>query len=182
MAKNEEKKWLQALIKGDEKAFEFIFRFYYEPLLDYSTGILKDETEAEEIVQELFLKLWRDRQKLLIKTTLQAYFYRSVYHACLNRIRNKNQWSKYRQYALQQNHPEVPADERLRYAETSRMVFDILERMPERRRTIFKMSRFQGMPYKEIADKLSLSVKTVEANISKALQLFRKNLKALREE
>ncbi len=182
MAKSEEKKWLRSLRKGDVKSFEFIFRFYYEPMLDHATRILGEAAEAEEVVQDVFLKIWRDRQKLRIQTSLQAYLYTSVYHACLNLIRKKKQGYDYRQYLSRQTVPVFPADERLYYAETSRRVFDVLERMPERRRTIFTMSRFQGMTYRDIAQKLSLSVKTVEDNMTKALRFLRKNLKKHMEE
>ncbi len=177
----QEKELLQLLKKGEVKSFEFIFRFYYEPLLAYASGILKDEAEAEEVVQELFLKIWRDREKLEVKHALKAYLYRAVYHMCLHRMEKIKHGKAYRQYAMQQPVTHIHEDERLHYAELARIVFDGMKSMPQRRQAIFKLSRFHGLTYREIAEKLSISVKTVEDNMSKALRFFRQKIKAYDE-
>jgi RNA polymerase sigma-70 factor (ECF subfamily) len=176
MGKLEEKDLLLRLRKGDVKSFEFLFRFYYEPLLAYAVRILKAEADAEEVVQDLFFKIWRDRKSLKIENSLAAYLYKSVYHQCLNRIRKDKQRQIYREYVSLQPKPELRAEERIQYEELNRKFFELLETMPPRRQTIFKLNRFQGLKYREIAEKLSISVKTVEANMSKALQYLRKHL------
>jgi RNA polymerase sigma-70 factor (ECF subfamily) len=174
MVHSEEKRLLQLLKKGDKKSFEFIFRFYYEPLLGYATGIVK--AEAEEIIQDIFLKLWQDRTKLTIRRSLSAYLYRSVYNRCMNKIKKEKISQEYRRHIARQAPAEINADELLKFKELNRKFFELMDALPERSQTIFKLSRFQGLKYHEIAVKLSISVKTVEANISKALAFFRKNL------
>ncbi len=157
-----------------------MFRFYYEPLFGYALSIIKVEVEAEEIVQELFLKIWRDRRKVNIKHSLAAYLYKSVYNQCLNRLHKEKLLQEYRKYALKQPATEASADEMLKYEELNRKFFELMDALPERRQLIFKLNRFQGLKYLEIADKLSISIKTVEANMSKALQYFRRNLQEYR--
>ncbi len=180
MVRSEEKSLLLLLKNGDIKSFEFTFRFYYEPLLGYALSILKVEAEAEEIVQELFLKIWRDRKKLIIKHSFAAYLYKSVYNQCLHRLQKEKLLQEYQKFALKQPVAEVNADEMLKYEELNRKFFELMEALPERRQLIFKLSRFQGLKYREIADRLSISIKTVEANMSKALQYFRRNLQEYR--
>ena len=175
--KAEEKKLLRLLKKGEVDSFEFIFRFYYGPLLAYASGILKDEAEAEEVVQELFLKIWRDREKMEVKHSLAAYLYKAVYHMCLHRIQKIKRRGQYRDFVMQHPAAQVPEDERLHYAELAKKVFDVMKRMPQRRQDIFRLSRFQGLSYGEIARQMSISVKTVEAHMSKALRLFRQKIK-----
>ncbi len=180
MVRSEEKSLLQLLKNGDKKSFEFTFRYYYEPLLGYALSILKVEAEAEEVVQELFLKIWRDRKKIIIKHSLAAYLYKSVYNQCLNRLQKEKLLQEYQKFALEQPATEVNADEMLKYEELNRKFFELMDALPERRQLIFKLNRFQGLKYREIADRLSISIKTVEANMSKALQYFRRNLQDYR--
>ena len=176
MRKLNEKNLLLRLRKGDVKSFEFLFRFYYEPLLAYAERMLKRKADAEEVVQDLFLKIWRDRQNMKIERSLAAYLYKSVYHRCLNKMKKEELGRNYREYAAHLPAPENLAEERMKYEELNRKFFELLESMPLRRQTIFKLNRFQGLKYREIAEKLSISVKTVEAHMSKALQYLRKNL------
>jgi len=180
MVKSEEKSLLTALKKGDIKSFEFIFRFYYEPLLGYAISIIKVEAEAEEIIQELFLKIWRDRRKLKIKRSLAAYLYKSVYNQCMSRWQREKLSREYQKYVLNQTVAEVNTDEILKYEELNRKFFELMNALPKQRQLIFKLNRFQGLKYREIAVRLSISIKTVEANMSKALQYFRKNLQDYR--
>jgi len=176
MERSEEKRLLLALKKGDMKQFEFMFRFYYEPLVGYALGIVKVEAEAEEIVQELFLKIWRDRKKLKIRHSLAAYLYKSVYNQCMSRLKKEKLSREYQKYALNRTVAEINTDEILKYEELNRKFFELMDALPERRQLIFKLNRFQGLKYREIAERLSISIKTVEANMSKALQYFRENL------
>jgi len=180
MVKQEEKQLLKALKKGDVKSFEFMFRFYYEPLLGYAQKIIKVEAEAEELTQELFLKLWRNRKTLSIKHSLAAYLYRSIYNSCMQWLKREKLSRQYQKDNIKQEVSEINPDEILKYEELNRKFFDLMEALPERRRLIFKMSRFQGLKYKEIAEMLSISLKTVEANMSKTLQYLRENLREYR--
>lgn len=175
-----EKKLLKALKKGDVKSFEFLFRFYYEPLVRYAAKFTRLDGEAEEIVQELFLKLWRDKKQIDIKKSIRAYLYRAVYYQCLQLIQKEKLKMKYQTDAqLNLSESEGP-EEWVKYQELNHRFFLLMNRLPLRMQTIFKMSRFQGLKYKEIAQQLSISAKTVEANMSKALKYFRIHLKEYR--
>jgi RNA polymerase sigma-70 factor (ECF subfamily) len=180
MQKPEEKKLLIAIKKGDLKSFEFLFRFYYEPLVRYASRYTKFDGEAEEIVQELFLKLWRDKKKIKIKQSIPAYLYRAVYNQCLQLIQKENMKIKHQNELQIIDMTGDDPEELMKYQELNHRFFLLMEQLPERTSTIFKMSRFQGMKYKEIAQRLSISVKTVEANMSKALDYFRIHLKEYR--
>ncbi len=180
MQKAEEKKLLKAIKKGDVKSFEFLFRFYYEPLVRYALQFTKFDGEAEEIVQELFLKLWRNKKQINIKGSIRAYLYRAVYYQCLQLIQKEKVKKKYQNEA--QHFAAVPdnPEELMKYQELNHRFFLLMDQLPVRVSKIFKMSRFQGLKYKEIAQRLSISEKTVEANISKALEFFRIHLKEYR--
>jgi len=172
-----EKQLLKSIRQGDIKSYEFLFRLHYEPLLSYSITITKSEADSEEVIEELFYKLWKDRKKINIKHSISAYLYQSVFHNSLQIIKRGKLTENYIQYSLNQPRQDIDPLEILKYEELNRAFFELMEELPERQRLIFKMNRIQGLKYKEIADELSISLKTVESNITKALQYFRENLK-----
>jgi RNA polymerase sigma-70 factor, ECF subfamily len=163
---------------GDAGQFESLFRSSYISLVRYAKTIIKDHDTAEEIVQDLFFRLWQDREKIKIVSSLNAYLFRAVHNRCLHLISHKNVVEKHAQeMALKEaGNMESPA-EIIQYKELQSKIAEILERLPERCGQIFCMNRFEGLKYTEIAQKLSISVKTVEANMGKALKEFRKVLK-----
>ncbi|MEE4215392.1 MAG: RNA polymerase sigma-70 factor [Bacteroidales bacterium] len=164
---------------GDIKAFEKLFRSSYNALVNYARTILKDTDTSEEIVQELFYVLWRDRKKIMINSSINAYLFRSVYNRCMHYIDHKKVVMRHED-EIRGNITKAGEDpsERMNYIELHEKVNRIIERLPERAAKIFCMSRFEGMKYSEIAKELSISVKTVEANMGKALKEFRKELSA----
>ena len=172
-----EKQLLKSIRQGDIKSYEFLFRLHYEPLLSYSITITKSEADSEEVIEELFYKLWKDRKKINIKHSISAYLYQSVFHNSLQIIKRGKLTENYIQYSLNQPRQDIDPLEILKYEELNRAFFELMEELPERQRLIFKMNRIQGLKYKEIADELSISLKTVESNITKALQYFRENLR-----
>lgn len=160
------------------KAFEEIFRLYYQPLCRFCFGIVKDMDTAEEIVQDLFFRLWQDQQNTRISTSLKSYLYKAAYNNSLKHLRQQAVREKYA--ASQPVQPQSTSEgilERMQEKQLMEVVEHILETLPERTRTIFKMSRFEGLKYHEIASILSISVKTVEANMGKALAVFRNQFK-----
>ena len=163
--------------EGSLKEFERVFRDFYPLLCQYALRFVKDIDQSEEIVQELFYQLWKQRKQLEIHTSLKAYLYRATYHNCLHFMRQKAQANKYEDYIRRQVKKEDTPAEVLNEKEMYGIIEDTLETLPQRCSKIFRMNRFEGLRYKEIADKLSISVKTVEANMGKALKALRKNLK-----
>ncbi|MBS0009820.1 MAG: RNA polymerase sigma-70 factor [Bacteroidales bacterium] len=170
---------IRRIRNGNINEFEKLFRSSYNALVNYARTILKDTDTAEEIVQELFFVMWRDRKKITIRSSIYAYLFRSVYNRCLHHIEHRKVVMKH-ETRLKESHnnkSEDPADA-MNYKELHEKVNRIIEKLPERCAKIFCMSRFEGMKYAEIAEHLSISVKTVEANMSKALKEFRNELSA----
>jgi RNA polymerase sigma-70 factor (ECF subfamily) len=166
--------------KGDVGQFELLFRSSYVSLVRYAKTLIKDHDTAEEIVQDLFFRLWQDKEKLNIESSLNGYLFRSVHNKCLHYIEHNRVVERHAEDILnrQAEIQESPSDI-LNYKELQEKVARILERLPERCGKIFTMSRFEGLKYNEIAEKLSVSVKTVEANMGRALKEFRKELTQL---
>jgi RNA polymerase sigma-70 factor, ECF subfamily len=163
--------------QGDVRQFESLFRSSYISLVRYAKTLVKDQDTAEEIVQDLFCTIWKEREKIRIESSLNGYLFRAVHNRCLHLINHNRVVLKHaEEMSLQQEEsPESPSDI-LNYKELQAKIASILERLPERCGQIFYLNRFEGLKYNEIAKKLSVSVKTVEANMGRALKEFRKEL------
>ena len=163
--------------QGDVQKFESLFRSSFISLVRYARTLLKDQDTAEEIVQDLFFRIWKDKEKIKIESSLNGYLFRSVHNRCLHHIEHNRVVDRHAEemsYQLSESR-ESPSDI-LNYKELQEKIASILEKLPERCGKIFYMSRFEGLKYKEIAEKLSVSVKTVESNMGRALKEFRKEL------
>jgi RNA polymerase sigma-70 factor (ECF subfamily) len=162
---------------GDTGQFESLFRSSYVSLVRYAKTMIKDHDTAEEIVQDLFFRLWQDKENLKIESSLNGYLFRSVHNRCLHFIEHNRVIARHAEEILynQSENQESPSDI-LNYKELQEKIAKIIEKLPERCGKIFTMSRFEGLKYNEIAEKLSVSVKTVEANMGRALKEFRKEL------
>jgi RNA polymerase sigma-70 factor (ECF subfamily) len=163
--------------KGDAGQFESLFRSSYASLVRYAKTLIKDHDTAEEIVQDLFFRLWKDKDKLQIESSLNGYLFRAVHNSCLHYINHNKVVEKYaREMAVMEQETNESPTDIIQYRELQAKIASILERLPEKCGKIFCMSRFEGLKYSEIAEKLSISVKTVEANMGRALKEFRKIL------
>lgn len=163
--------------QGHQQAFEKIFTDWFGSLYAYAWSVLGDSAMAEEAVQTVFCRIWEKKDQLKVHTSLKAYLYGSVYHECMDLIRRERRKKAYRLHALRNNDRTVQntsaqsdlgdLEKRLRLA---------LDELPDQCRAIFQLSRFGDLKYREIAGQLGLSVKTVEAQITKALKHLRKRL------
>ncbi|MGE5421196.1 MAG: RNA polymerase sigma-70 factor [Chloroflexota bacterium] len=168
---------IRRIREGDAGQFESLFRSSYVSLVRYAKVIIKDHDTAEEIVQDLFYRLWQDRQKISIESSLNGYLFRSVHNKCLHYIEHLRVVEKHaEEMSLRQHEGQENPAEILQYAELQARVAEILGKLPERCGQIFYMNRFEGLKYSEIAEKLKVSVKTVESNMGRALKEFRKEL------
>lgn len=155
-------------------AFEVLFKTHYKALHAYAAVILKDAEDAEEIVQQLFLKFWEKRELLSMQTSLKAYLYKCVYHDSLNYLKHQKVKSKYKDYTQNSMGTSYATGvDRLEVTELQNQINLALNDLPEQCRTIFQMSRFEELKYREIADALGLSIKTVENQMGKALRIMR---------
>lgn len=177
-----DKKIIRNINRGDIQQFEVLFKDYYEKLCQFAMVYLNSIEQAEEVIQDTFYNIWKNKKTLNIKTSLKAYLYTAVKNNCLQEIRKHNLDIKYENYykSHYSNNSISPVEE-LNAKELSKVINKTLNSLPERCREIFKMSRYEGLKYHEIADKLSISIKTVEANMGKALKQFRSNLKEYAE-
>jgi RNA polymerase sigma-70 factor (ECF subfamily) len=168
---------IRRIRQGDIEQFESLFRSSYVSLVRYAKTLIKDHDTAEEIVQDLFFRLWQDKEKLNIESSLNGYLFRSVHNKCLHFIEHNRVVDRYaEEMSYRQPEKQESPSDILQYRELQARVAKILERLPERCGQIFYLSRFEGLKYSEIAEKLSVSVKTVESNMGRALKEFRKEL------
>ena len=163
--------------KGDKTEFESLFRSYYVSLVNYAKTLVRDHDTAEEIVQDLFVRIWQNKEKFKIKSSLNGYLFRSVHNRCIHNIEHLKVVSRHAETETMHydNSVEDPS-EILQYKDLQLRIARTLKRLPERSAEIFCMSRFDGLKYNEIAEKLSVSVKTVEVSMGRALKEFRKEL------
>ena len=167
---------LHRLKLGDKEAFNFIFRNYYRGLVLFAMDFVRDQDKAEEIVEGVFIKLWEDRDKIVVHTSLKSYLLRSVQNKCLDIIKHEKIREKYSTSLL--GNPSGREDENgfISY-ELKEKIEITVNSLPGKTKEIFKMSRFENKKYREIAEALNISVKTVEASMGKALAILRKELK-----
>ena len=165
------------LAEKDETAFELVFKTHFKRLHAYAFTILRDETEAEDIVQQVFFKLWERQENLSMTGSVSAYLYRAVHNECLNYLKHQKVKTNHKLHVAysMRNQSEHPAKKVLA-TELEKNIHAALKELPEQCRTIFQMSRFEEMKYREIADKLGISIKTVENQMGKALRLLRLKL------
>jgi RNA polymerase sigma-70 factor (ECF subfamily) len=173
-----EKDIIKKISKGDIQLFELLFKKYYQMLCDFGMKYLKNIDEAEEVVQDVFYNIWKNRQQLRINTSIKSYLYAAVKNNSLQKLRVHNLDMKYEKYYKTQPLKDSisPADV-MNAKELNVIIHKALNTLPEKARIIFKMSRYDGLKYHEIATKLSISIKTVESNMGKALKHFRSYLK-----
>lgn len=168
---------IQLLAVGNEATFEQVFKTHFKALHSYAFTILKDEMAAEEIVQNLFLKIWERKEQLSIHSSIKAYLYRGVHNDCMNMLKHekvKKAWQTYTTHHMEKE--TGPASQKILLSDLEEKLHKAMNELPEQCRTIFQMSRFEQMKYQEIANRLGLSIKTIENQMGKALKLMRLKL------
>ena len=164
---------------GDECSFELLFRKYYVRLCGFANKFLKDPEEAREIVQDVFLKLWEKRKDIKPEDSLTSYLFSMTRNKSINKLRRKSVESKYTvilQLVYAENR-EISPHESLLANELDNEFTVAVGKLPDKCREIFDLSRIEGLRCSEIASMLQISVKTVEAHMSKALKILRIELK-----
>lgn len=173
-----EQQHLEKLRSGDIQLYEMIFRTHYEPLCNYAFTFVADRDVAEEIVQGTFLYLWEKREAMEIHSSLKSYLYTSVRNRCLNEIkRRKVRQQHINRELLSADTSSESVSEEIAALELEERIQLAIEKLPEQCRMVFKLSRFEELKYAEIAEHLSISVKTVENHMGKALRIMREQLK-----
>ncbi|WP_072053068.1 RNA polymerase sigma-70 factor [Hymenobacter terrenus] len=168
----------EAIRQGNEPAFEAMFRLHYAPLCRYARQLLPDADDAEEAVQATFVTIWEKRATLDVSISFKAYLFRAVHNRCLRRLQHENVRDKHREQVLvTDNGLAASPVETLLGDELASRVQQAIQRLPEKCRLAFTLSRYDELSYAEIADQLNISPKTVENQIGKALRLMREELR-----
>lgn len=169
---------MELLKQGDEKALEILFKKYYGSLTRFANNIIKDKASAEDMVQEVFMKIWNNCSRIEIKSSLKAYLFTATRNHCFNLLRSVNQ-NVFIDAAME-NETMISAndaEERMAAKLLDLKIQEAIELLPEKCKLTFQLSRFEELSYKEIAEAMDVSVKTVENQMSKALATLRLHLK-----
>jgi RNA polymerase sigma-70 factor (ECF subfamily) len=169
---------IEQIRAGDESAFDALFTDWYGKLQAYAFAVLQNEAQAEEVVQTVFCRIWEKRRQWQVHTSMKAYLYGSVYHQCMDGLRRHKHVKKYQRHVLLTNTEgqAAPASGKAELKELEAKLQYALSQLPDQCRAIFQLSRFGGLKYREIAEQLEISVKTVEAQVCKALKHLRNEL------
>lgn len=166
-----------AVKMGDKKAFEQLFKTHYESLVRFAIEFVKDQDAAEDLVQEVFVKIWERKENISITTGIKPYLFMSVKNHCLNKLKAEQRNAfLHDDYAEDNRFVTHHTDQSTDTIDLAQHIKLALEKLPPRCALIFKLSRFEDKSYKEIAESLELSVKTVEAQMGKALSIMRSQL------
>ena len=161
----------------DQSRFEELFKSHFQPLCRFANQYIQDEDSAQDICQKVFIQLWHKRQDIDPKQSIVSYLFTAVKNRCLNHIRDHK---KYRSKVLDLDLAEEEwtfQEDRFVEEELKTKIAEALAALPEKCRKVFEMSRYQALTYKEIAEELEISQKTVEAHMSKAIKSLRMHLK-----
>ena len=161
-----------------EKEFNDLFNLYYEELCRIVMPVVKDADVAEDVVQDVFVKMWVKRNETEVNTTFKAYLYKAVVFRALDHLRkqkNAQKASDELKIVYPQSHNNV--DSVMEEKELTEAINVGMDKMSESMRMIFQLSRFSGLKNREIAEQLDISIKTVESNMGKALKLMHEHLK-----
>ena len=163
--------------KLDERSFEELFRLYFTPLTYLAKKYMNDIETAKEIVHDVFINLWEKRDTIDLNKPVKSYLFTSLNNKCINYIRDNK---KFNHNIIElddfNNDSNWESSDKLVECELEDKINTTINSLPEKCRQIFIMNRFDNLKYKEIANKLGISIKTVEAQMSKALKVLRENL------
>lgn len=174
----QERQLYQRIKSGDRAAFEELFQQHYPSLVRQAYRRVPDQTTAEDIVQTVFIQFWNKHAQITIKSSVGAYLAQMTRYGCIDLLRKQqSQVKRAEQYAQHSLQLDVQSpEEELLQKENIAAIYAKVEALPVHCKTVFKLSRFEEMTYEQIAQELSISIKTVEYHISTALRLLRKSV------
>jgi RNA polymerase sigma-70 factor (ECF subfamily) len=175
---NNDEDLLLRVKNGDEVAFELVFYRYKGKLYDFIRRSLPADQDAESLVQDIFTKLWINRQQLDPTKSLNAFLYTVARNEIYGQLRKVLVRRKYmEELSFSVSNAGQTTEHQLEYDELTRFVSQLVKKMPEKRREIYELSRNEGLSYKEISQQLGISENTVDSQLRKALDYLKENLR-----
>jgi len=161
---------------GSSVLFENLFKSHFKSLHIYAISLVKEDALAEEIVQNVFYKLWEKKEQITIQKSITAYLYKSVYYESLNVIKHTKVGERYIKHLKYSAKDQQSPGDIASLKELQQKIDIAINELPEQCRAVFHLVRFEDLKYREAADKLGISVKTVENQMGKALRVLRTRL------
>jgi len=170
---------IERVKKGDLACFDIMYRHYSKRLYSFILQILKNHSDTEEIVQDVFLTLWETREKLNVNNSFDSYLFTITYNKTISLLRKRFTKKKYIQYimSLQNCNPDYEDSDKNEIEEYADQIYNLAEQLPCRQKQVFKLHQTERLSYKQIAEKLNISVNTVENHMVKAMRFLRQNLR-----
>ncbi len=169
-------KLVERLQKGDIEAFNAVFEKYGSRLFGFAFKYLKSKEEAEELVQDVFLKVWENRKNLKKEYSLKSYLFTISYHDICKFFRRKELNDKLKEEIVQTRETAENPKDRIDYQSTLEQIEKVIEKLPSKQKVAFEKSRKEGKSTREIAKEMKLSPGTVDNYISAALKFIKKNI------
>jgi len=174
MAENLNQHIFKRLQNGDEKAFSELFDQYYSALCLFANKYLQDMDLSRSLAQQVFIDLWMKREKITISTSVKSYLYAAVKNRCIDVLRKEKATTTISESV--ENLNQIPFRDLIEETELNDRINSSINQLPKKCREIFLLCRFEGLKYTEIAEKLGISVKTVEMQMGIALKKLRDSL------
>jgi|TARA_R110002050_G_scaffold171837_1_gene303939 RNA polymerase sigma-19 factor, ECF subfamily len=169
---------VKLLKKGDMAAFDVIYNKYCHKLHQFVFMYLKQEEDAEEIVQEVFIKIWQSRNKIDVYASFESFLFTIAYNSTMSLLRKRMSEAKSREYlkSMQQIDTADKVIDELEFAELNQKVQTLLSRLTSRQKEIYLLSREEGLTHEKIAQKLNISESTVNNHLVTVLKILKSNL------
>ncbi|NOQ72091.1 MAG: RNA polymerase sigma-70 factor [Crocinitomix sp.] len=166
---------IKQIREGSEKAFRVVYDAHYKLMLGVGINITKDIDSAKEVVQEVFYQFWKNREKIKDGISIRNYLKRAVINRCINHIKYNARFTGDEQLEHTQTDTIAP-DQQMEVKELKAVIDAAVAKLPEKARVIFILRRHEGLSLKEIAEKLDISPKTVENQITRALKILKSEI------
>lgn len=168
---------ISELKKGNEQAYKYLYSNIYKDIVHYVNGLTQDYNKAEDIVQDVIVKLWKNRSEIEISVSIKSYLYKASYYSFINEYKKDKRKESLSEKNQKTAILELIESDEEHIQEKLRYIAQLIEQLPPKRKNIFILSKIEGLTYEEIASHLEISVKTIEAQMGKALYEIRSQIK-----
>jgi RNA polymerase sigma-70 factor, ECF subfamily len=168
---------VRKLKRGDVSSFDTLYKHYYKKVYLFARGILKSHEDAENLVQEVFVKIWEKRKELDANLSFESFIFTISYNTSISLIRKKLSEKSFQEEWLRRIQNEMQVVNEADCNDLNDRAKKLIEQLPPRRRQVYVMSREEGLTYLEISKRLGISVNTVENHIAASLRFLRQHLR-----